>query len=110
MLQLISELKKVSSQKKVNIWKRIAYDLEYPTRNRREVNITDISKHTKQNDSIIVPGKVLGTGDLMHKVNVAAWTFSESAQAKIKAAGGSALSIHDVLKSNPEGKKLRIIG
>ncbi len=106
---LVSELKKCSIQNKVKIWKRIAEDLERPTRNRRVVNVYKLSKYSKENDTVIVPGKVLGTGELDHKVNVAAFTFSEEAHRKISEKG-KALTIMDLMKQNPEGKNIKILG
>jgi len=110
MLNLIQLLRKTSVEQKVNIWKRIADDLSKPARGRREVNLFRIDKYSKDNESVIIPGKVLGTGDLNHKVTVAAFTFSESAKKKIEKANGTCVSIYDLLEKNPKGKGLRILG
>jgi len=107
---LIQELKKKSIEEKVKIWKRIASDLEKPTRNRRIVNLSKIDRYTKDNDTIIVPGKVLGSGDLNKKLTIAAFSFSEQAIDKIKLSDGKALHIDELMKSNPKGNKVRIIG
>lgn len=107
--KLISELKKLSIDNNVKIWKRIAEDLEKPVRQRRIINIYKLSKYSKENDTVIVPGKVLGTGILTHKLNVAAYTFSEDAQKKI-SENGEALSIYDLMKKNPMGKNIKILG
>jgi large subunit ribosomal protein L18e len=107
---LIQELKKKSIEEKVKIWKRIASDLEKPTRNRRIVNLSKIDKYTKDNETIIVPGKVLGSGDLNKKITIAAYSFSEQALDKIKDANAKALNIEEIMKSNPKGNKIRIIG
>lgn len=107
--ELITELKKNSIANKVKIWKRLAVDLEKPTRIRREVNIYKIEQYAKPNETIVVPGKVLGTGELTKKVTVAAFNFSDSAYQKIKAKG-QAISIPDLIKNNPKGKKVRILG
>ena len=103
---LIHELKRLSIKEKVKIWRRIAEDLSRSTRQRREVNLDRINRVTKNNDFIIVPGKVLGQGELNHNVKIAAWRFSESAKQKIK----DTMSIEELIKSNPKGKGLRIIG
>lgn len=103
---LIRELKTLSKKEKVNIWKRVAKDLEKPTRSRRKVNIERINRTTKPNETIVVPGKVLGTGELKHKVTVAAYQFSDAAKSKIK----DNLTIQELIKKNPKGKKVRIIG
>ena len=107
---LIVELRKAASAGKVPLWKRIAADLSKPTRQRRAVNLSRIDRYTKENDVVIVPGKVLSSGDLTHKVQVAAFTFSQQAKEKIAKAQGSAVSITDLLQKNPEGKKVKIIG
>ncbi|MBU0535769.1 MAG: 50S ribosomal protein L18e [Nanoarchaeota archaeon] len=107
---LIQLLKKQSSEQKVGIWKRVALDLESPSRNRRVVNVYRINKHTKDNETVVVPGKILGTGEIDHKVNVAAFDFSEGARMKIMQAKGTCMNIAEMLQKNPKGQKIRIIG
>ena len=107
---LIVALEKASKQQKVNIWKAVADNLSKPTRQRREVNLTKISAVAKKDESIIVPGKVLGTGELTHPVNIVAFAWSDRAAAKITAAGGKIISITDEMQKNAKGAKLRIIG
>ncbi len=106
---LVEELKRLSIDKKVKIWKRIAEDLEKPNRNSRAINIYKLSKHCKDNETVIVPGKVLGTGELSCRVSVAAYTFSGEAYKKISEKG-KALTIKELMKQNPEGKNVKIIG
>lgn len=106
---LIKELKKKALEQKVNIWKRIAEDLERSTRQRRVVNIYRINKFTKDNETVIVPGKVLSVGELDHKVVVAAFSFSNSAFEKINKVG-KAMPINKLIQESPKGKKIRIMG
>ena len=108
--QLISELKKASIEQDVKIWKRIAQDLEKPSRQRRIVNIARINRVTKEGEQVIVPGKVLGTGTLSHKLTLAAFDLSESAKDQIKKSQGKIMTIAELLKQNPKGKNVRIIG
>jgi large subunit ribosomal protein L18e len=110
LIGLIQTLRKLSSEQKVGIWKRIAYDLEMPSRNRRVVNVYSLSKCTKDNENVVVPGKVLGTGMIDHKVNVAAFEFSEGARKKIIGAKGTCIYISDMMQKNPKGQNLRIMG
>ena len=93
-----------------HFWKRIAEDLRRPTRERRTVNVYKIEKFAQEGETIVVPGKVLSVGDLTKKVNVAALTFSEEARKKIENAKGKTLSLQELLKTNPEGKQVRILG
>jgi len=110
MQTLIFELKRKSEQEKVNIWKKVASDLERPTRIRRIVNLSKISRYVGDDEIALVPGKVLGGGELENKVTVAAFSFSKQAMDKIKQKNGKAMLISELMKSNPKGNKVRIIG
>jgi len=108
--QLIQELKKESGSQKAGIWKRVANDLSRSTRQRRVVNVAKLNRFVKKDETIIVPGKVLGSGALGHSVTVAAFSFSESAKKIITDAKGKCLTIPELMKTNPTGKNVRIIG
>lgn len=107
--KLIADLKSLSTKEKVNIWKRIAQDLSRPTRIRRRVNLKQINRVVNDNDTIIVPGKVLSYGELDKKITIAAYQYSEGALEKLSKKA-KVLSIRDIMKENPKGKRLRIIG
>lgn len=107
---MIDELKKRSSEQNVNIWKRVALDLEKPSRQRRVVNLSRINRYTKENETIIVPGKVLGSGSLNRKLTISAYQFSDSAKEKIVKVGGSIVPLLELSKEKPDGKRIRIIG
>lgn len=106
LISLIRELKKLSNKEKVKIWKAVAKNLEGPTRRMRQVNVWKINKFTKDDDTVIVPGKVLGYGELDHGVNVAAYQFSDGAKAKIS----NNMLIEELMQKNPKGGKVKIIG
>ena len=110
LLRLIMELKKRSNEQDVNIWKRVANDLEKPTRQRRVVNLSSISRYTKENEIIVVPGKVLGAGNLEHKLTISAFQFSDGAKEKIEKVGAKIVPLLELSKENPNGKGVRIIG
>lgn len=105
--KLIRRLKK----EKKPLWRKVAEELEKPSRKRAYINIYKINKYSKPNDIIIVPGKVLGIGNLDHPVTVVALDFSASAIEKIRKAGGQVLSIYkalDVFKDF-KGKSVRLM-
>jgi large subunit ribosomal protein L18e len=106
---LISELKKLSIDHKVKLWKRVAEDLESSNRRQRVVNVYKLSKNAKENETILVPGKVLGSGDLDQAVVVAAYKFSDEAEKKISAKG-KVMTIEELMKKNPTAKNVRILG
>jgi len=106
---LIEDLRVLSRKDNVKLWKRIADDLGKSRRQRREVNLRTINLYCKDNEIIIVPGKVLGDGELNKKVTIAAWRFSDKAKESINKIGKT-LTIREFMKQNPKGKKVRIIG
>lgn len=110
LINLVRELKKKSIEDNVGLWKRIASDLEKPTRQRRIVNLSKISLYANENELIVVPGKVLGDGELSKKVLIAAFSFSDSAKEKVLASKGTIMSIEELLKKNPKASEVRILG
>jgi large subunit ribosomal protein L18e len=110
LISLIESLKKQAHENQAPIWKDIAKRLEKPNSRWAQVNIRRIAQHSKKGDTVIVPGKLLGEGELKVPVTVAAFSFSESAKKKIVSAGGKGLSIPELVNLNPKGKGIRIIG
>ena len=106
--ELLANLESKALENK--LWKRIMKDLNKPSRQRRTVNVYKIDKFARDGETIIVPGKVLSVGDITKKVDVAAFNFSQEAKRKIQKAKGKALSIQELLKQNPDGKNVRILG
>jgi len=109
-LELIEKLRQTAKNEKAGIWKRLADELSRPRRKRREVNLDEIGKNVKEGEAVVVPGKILGNGSLNHRINVAAFRFTEGAKQKIEKSGGKVLSIQELIKKNPKGSKIRIIG
>ncbi len=107
--KLIRKLRKQSRIEQVNIWRDISERLLGPRRQRAEVNVSKINRYTKDGDTVLVPGKVLGAGSINHKVYVAALSFSENARRKIEAAGGKCLTIEELMQMNPRGSNIIIM-
>lgn len=106
MRKLIDSLSK--SNKK--FWQKIAKDLAKPSRQRRSVNLSKIDRYSKDGETVIVPGKVLGDGKISKKVTVAGFNFSEAAKKRISAAGGKTITIKELFSKNPEAKEVKILG
>ena len=103
---LIENLKKLSREKNIKLWRAVAKNLERPRKIRRKINISKIEKYCRNGETALIPGKVLSMGELKKNVKIAAYQFSEKAKEKLK----DCMSIEDLMKKNPEGKKVRIIG
>lgn len=109
LTNLIALLKEAGRTNDAAIWRDIAFRLEAPHRNYAEVNISKINRYASKGETILVPGKVLGTGTLEQPVTIAALNFSKSAEGKILDANGSCLTIEQLLLSNPRGSHIRIL-
>jgi large subunit ribosomal protein L18e len=106
--ELITELNKKGS--KAPAWKAVAKGLNRPRRKSYKANLCEIEKHAKPKETIIVPGFVLGTGEIKKGLTVAALKFSQQAREKIEKSGGKCLSIEELAEKNPKGSKIRIMG
>jgi large subunit ribosomal protein L18e len=107
--KLIEDLKKKSFETRNNFLKDITEKLNKPRRQRVEVNIAHIERNTKKNDVIIIPGVVLGYGELTKPVTISAWKFSKPAKEKIQKSKGKAISIEELVGKNPKGTKVKIL-
>lgn len=107
--KLIFDLKAKSREQNVAFWRDIAERLEKPNRHFAEVNLSKINRYSTENETVIVPGKVLGTGALDHAVNVVALNFSMTAELLINEADGKCMTIEQLMKTNPTGKGVRIL-
>ena len=103
-------LRKASKKTKAPLWKDLERRLLNSRSNRREVNLDKLSKFTKEGDVIIVPGKLLGAGNLGHSVIVFAYSVSKLASQKVKEAGGQILALSDLVEKYPHGSGVKIIG
>lgn len=109
LIRLIDDLKAASRQNGVGLWRDIARRLEKPSRNYATVNLSKINRHTGSNDVILIPGKVLASGELDHSVTVAALGFSSKAASKILAAGGKCLEIEKLVQEQPKGTGVKVL-
>lgn len=110
LIHLIRFLKKQSRENKVKIWKDVAERLAKPRRKCVAVNVSRLNRYTEKKETIVVSGKLVGAGKIDHPITVAAFSFSEKAKEKIKAARGRTLSLLQLVKKNPKGSNVKIIG
>jgi large subunit ribosomal protein L18e len=106
--QLIGELKRISRERDVPLWRDIATRLEKPRRHYAEVNLSKINRYSTEHDTIVVPGKVLSAGRLEKSVTVAALGFSKKAYEAISSRG-KCMSIEELTEKNPKGAGVKII-
>lgn len=110
LIRLVRELKDQAREESAPIWRDVAERLEKPSKNWAEVNLSTIQRHVKDGETILVPGKVLGSGYLTKRVKVGSFSISENAKEKIKDAGGTYMTIKEMAEKEPKGSHLRLIG
>jgi large subunit ribosomal protein L18e len=103
-------LRNAFKRNKAPIWRALQEELAGPRANRREINVRRLAQITKANEVVVVPGKVLGTGSLGHKLTVCAFSISETAAKKIIESGGKVVTFDNLINKHPDGKGVRIIG
>jgi len=100
----------ILNTKKREGWLKVSNMISTSSRKRISLNLNQIDKQSKDGETIVVPGKVLGEGELNKKVKIVALKFSESAKAKLKKNKIEILNIDEEVKNNPEAKKVKIVG
>lgn len=109
LLELIRFLKKASRENDAKIWNTMAGSLSKPRSTHVSVNLSRINRHTEKGEVVVVPGKILGSGNISHPVTVAAFAFSAAARDKIKQAKGKCLTFPELVKKNPRGSNVKIM-
>jgi large subunit ribosomal protein L18e len=95
--------------KRAKAWNKIAQIISGGRRKYPSINLSRIDKESSGNEILIIPGKVLGSGDLSKKVKICALYFSESAITKIKEKKAEAIKIIDEIKKNPNAEGIKIL-
>ncbi len=110
LLDIIGSLKELSYKNEAPIWKDVAKRLEKPTRTMPRVNVSKLTKYASEGETILIPGKLLGHGELkVGKLTVGAFQFSTSSLEKLKEGKCKAMTLLELAKSNPKGTGIRIM-
>jgi large subunit ribosomal protein L18e len=105
---LIADLKSAARNSGGAVWGDVAERLQKPRRTHAEVNLGRIERYAREDETVVVPGKVLGSGVLQKDVTVAAVDFSGTAETKIDKVG-EAVPLEQAIENNPEGSHVRVI-
>ena len=109
LIQVIRLLRKTSREQEAPIWADVADYLAHTRSQRVVVNLSNVNRHSEKDGVVVVPGKVLASGALDHKVTLAAFEVSESAKAKLEATKSKYITIKELLAQNPQGSNVKII-
>ncbi len=106
---LILKLEKLGKKNKVGLWVTASKLLALPRRRCVAVNVSKVEKSVSEKEIALVPGKLLGDGVIERKLTIAAYVWTPGAKKRIESAGGSLLSIDELVDRNPKGTDVRII-
>lgn len=105
---ILVETIELLQQQDAAVYREAAENLGKVNRDRPEVNVSDIERVAEDGETVLVPGKVLGTGYLNKNVTVAAFKASKGAKQKIKDEG-EFMFIQDLVEEKPEGSNIKLV-
>jgi large subunit ribosomal protein L18e len=108
LVRTLIALRRAAREHKAPVWGTVAERLVRPRHQSRPVNVGHLARLAPAHATVVVPGKLLAQGEISEPLTVAAFHFSASARAKIHAAGGTAITIAELLKAKPDGSGVRI--
>jgi large subunit ribosomal protein L18e len=107
---MAKDLKRASKDNDAPIWSKLSQQALKPTIARKTINLNKINKLTKDNDVIVFPGKILGTGTLSHKITLCSFSISNAAARKVLDADSKIINYKDMIKEYPTGKGVILLG
>jgi len=106
---VIRFLKIKGRENKARIWSIAADQLSRPRRARAVLNLNHISRSTKPDSLVFVPGKLLGSGAINHRVVIGAFEYSMTAREKVERAGGQCMALEDFVARYPKGSNVTVM-
>lgn len=106
----VRELQIAAKANDAAIWGAVAQRLGRARHQTNPVNVGHLDRLVQGEEVVVVPGKLLADGAISKPITVAAFRCSPAARSKIQAAGGTVLTIHELIKSKPDGAGVRIFG
>jgi large subunit ribosomal protein L18e len=93
----------------MGIWRSVSETLSKSSRTRPEINLYRLNKLTKENDIVVVPGKILGSGTLDHPITVSSLMTSELALIKLTESKSTHMTIEQMMKKYKKGTNVKIL-
>jgi large subunit ribosomal protein L18e len=107
--RVVVELRRAAHAHDAPIWNSVADRLERARHQGTPVNVGHLERIAGAEETVVVPGKLLADGPLSKRLTVAAFSYSAGARSKVHAAGGTALTISELLKAKPDGAGVRLL-
>lgn len=107
--RVVVELRRAAHAHDAPIWSSVADRLERARHPGRPVNVGHLERLAERDETVVVPGKLLADGPLSKPLTVAAFSTSAGARSKVHAAGGTVLTISELLRARPDGAGVRLL-
>ncbi|HEV2428810.1 MAG TPA: 50S ribosomal protein L18e [Thermoplasmata archaeon] len=104
------ELRRAAKTHEAPVWGRVAETLARPRHRHPPVNVGHLERLLEAKSVVVVPGKLLADGRLTKAVTVGAFHASAAARQKVHEAGGTVVSILELLKAHPKGSGVKLLG
>ncbi len=109
LAHVLVELRRAARTHRAPVWSAVADRLERARHHVDPVNVGQLERLADAEETVVVPGKLLAQGPLSKKLTVAAFSYSAEARTKIHAAGGTALTLSELVQARPDGAGVRIL-
>jgi large subunit ribosomal protein L18e len=90
-------------------WKPIAKILSSSTRKFSSINLFQLDKKAERGDTVIIPGKILSSGELTKQLAIVALSISPSASGKLTSSKSKFHTILQEIKENPKMEGIKIL-
>jgi large subunit ribosomal protein L18e len=107
--KLIRELYRQGKHQQTPLWSAAAEHMDVARHTRRPVNVGHLDRVSNAKDVVLVPSKLLASGKLSKPLTVAALAVSPGAREKVLAAGGTVLTLQELLAKHADAKGVRLV-
>jgi len=107
---LVNDFEKLYRKEKKPLFKRVVQELKKSRRLKKGVNISRINRFSIKDSNVLVLGKVLGTGELNHSVNIIAFSYSKEALEKLGKSKSKVQTLKDWAKKPVIPQKVILLG
>ena len=99
----------ILAAKKHKKWAGIAQKISGSRKRYDSMNLKEIEEKTKEGDTVVVAGKVLGSGEISKKIRICALGFSESAKKKMSKVKAEAVTILEEINKNKTAEGVKVL-
>ena len=109
LVRTLIELRHAAKAHSAPVWAAAASRLARPRHQSEPINVGQLERLAKQGETIVVAGRLLAQGRLTKPLTIGAFHYSANAREKVHQAGGTALTLSELVKAKPDGAGVRLL-